>query len=266
MKIYRIVPAIAFTAVLVLLAAGPGTRLGVWDYGTGFLLMRIAFFIALGAAALAMLLLIVPKTRVGHAGSLAMALTVGLATAWVPWNGYRAAMSLPFIHDITTDTENPPQFVDIVPLRADAPNPAGYAGEAVAAQQREAYPDIQTLELSQSGDATFRDALEVSENMGWEIVAAESEEGRIEATDTTFWFGFKDDVVIRIQPAESGSRLDIRSKSRVGRSDVGMNATRIRRFVDAMKSRARAAGLRTGGKPGFPMARLARRDAASVGP
>ena len=70
--------------------------------------------------------------------------------------------------------------------------------------------------------------------MGWHIVAAKSEEGRIEATATTLWFGFKDDVVIRIMPTAAGSRLDIRSKSRVGLSDVGVNAARIREFVAAL--------------------------------
>lgn len=234
MKISRIAPAIALLGALMLLLAGPGTRLGLWHYGTGLLLMRIAFFIGIGAALLAIILFIVPKTRRAHAKSLAAALVIGLATAFVPWNGYRTVTSLPFIHDITTDTENPPQFVDIVPLRADAPNPPGYGGEDIAAQQREAYPDIRTLEFAQPADATFRDALKAAESLNWEIVAANAEEGRIEATDTTFWFGFKDDVVIRIEATGSGSRLDVRSKSRVGRSDVGKNAERIRSFVDTL--------------------------------
>jgi uncharacterized protein (DUF1499 family) len=71
--------------------------------------------------------------------------------------------------------------------------------------------------------------------MGWEIAEADAAAGRIEATDTTFWFGFKDDVVIRIRPAEDGgSIVDIRSKSRVGMSDVGANAARIRAFRDRL--------------------------------
>jgi uncharacterized protein (DUF1499 family) len=71
--------------------------------------------------------------------------------------------------------------------------------------------------------------------MGWEIVAAEAAEGRIEATETTAWWGFKDDVVIRIAPEGTGSRLDIRSMSRVGKSDLGKNADRIRAFLAKVK-------------------------------
>lgn len=241
MNISRIAMPVALLAALLLLVAGPGTRFGVWEYGTGLLLMRGAFFVGLVAAIVALILLIVPKTRRGRGATLVAALAIGLVTAWVPYNGYRTVMSLPFIHDISTDTENPPQFVDVVPLRADAKNPVEYAGEEVAAQQREAYPDIHTLEFPGPAAATFSDALDVAEKMGWDIVAADSDEGRIEATATTLWFGFKDDVVIRVEPTASGSRLDIRSKSRVGRSDVGANAARIRAFIAALEGISRPA-------------------------
>ena len=236
MKISRLALPLALLGALLLLVAGPGTRLGVWQFGTGLLLMRGAFFVGIAAAAFALILLAVPKTRQGRAAILTVALVIGLGTAWIPWNGYRTVKSLPFIHDISTDTENPPPFVDVVPLRAQAPNPVTYPGEEVAQQQREAYADIRTLEFTQPAAATFSQALSAAEAMGWEIVAAKSDEGRIEATATTFWFGFKDDIVIRIEPTTMGSRLDIRSKSRVGRSDVGANAARIRAFATAMDS------------------------------
>jgi len=224
----------ALLAALLLLLAGPGARLGLWEYGIGFLLMRIAFFTGLAAAALALVLIVIPRTRAGGMAPLAVALVLGLCIAWVPWSGVKKARSLPFIHDITTDTANPPAFVAILPLRADAPNPPEYQGGEIAAQQREGYPDIDTVMLDVSPTRAFERALEVARDMGWEVVAAEAADGRIEATDTTFWFGFKDDVVIRIEEAAGGSRLDMRSKSRVGRSDVGANAARIRAFVDAM--------------------------------
>ena len=70
--------------------------------------------------------------------------------------------------------------------------------------------------------------------MGWQIVDANAREGRIEATATTFWFGFKDDVVVRIVPAPGGSRVDVRSVSRVGVSDVGANAKRVRDFLQKL--------------------------------
>lgn len=226
----------ALLAALTLLAAGPGTRFGVWPYATGFLLMRIAFFAGLGSATVALVLLVLPKTRAAGVASLAVALLLGLATAYVPWSGVKTARSLPFIHDITTDTENPPSFVSILPLRADAPNPPEYGGEEVAAQQREGYPDLQSLVLPIPVSQAFEEALEAASAMGWEIVASEAADGRIEATDTTFWFGFKDDVVIRVEDAAGGTRLDVRSKSRVGRSDVGANAARIRKYLSAFEA------------------------------
>jgi uncharacterized protein (DUF1499 family) len=237
MKLSLLALSAAILAAALLLLAGPGTRLGLWEFGTGFLMMRWAFFGGLAAASLALVLLVIPKTRRGRMALLAPALLIGAATAWVPWSGLQTVRSLPFIHDITTDTANPPQFVAVLPLRADAPNPPEYAGEEVAAQQRDAYPDIQPLLLALPPEEAFELALAVARAMGWELVAAVPAEGRIEATATTFWFGFKDDVVLRIGADDGGSRLDIRSKSRVGRSDVGANAARIRAFRDDLMKR-----------------------------
>ncbi len=134
------------------------------------------------------------------------------------------------IHDITTDTLNPPAFVALLETRRKCPNGADYGGPDVAAAQRTAYPDIRTRELAFPSDIAFQKALEAARKMGWEIVDANASEGRIEATATTFLFRFKDDVVIRITPAGAASRIDIRSVSRVGKSDLGANARRIRRF------------------------------------
>ena len=89
--------------------------------------------------------------------------------------------------------------------------------------------------LSIPPDKAFEQALAAARKMGWVIVDANAAEGRIEATDTTFWFGFKDDIVIRVNPSDHGSRVDIRSVSRVGKSDVGMNARRIRKYLKELK-------------------------------
>jgi uncharacterized protein (DUF1499 family) len=137
---------------------------------------------------------------------------------------------VPPIHDITTDTDNPPPFEAIAPLRADAPNPVTYDGADSARQQLAAYPDIQTMVLPTAPRTAFDQALAAARDLGWEIVAAVPDLGRIEATETSFWYGFKDDVVIRIAGADRESRIDIRSKSRVGKSDLGKNAERIRAF------------------------------------
>ncbi|MBT8096393.1 MAG: DUF1499 domain-containing protein, partial [Woeseia sp.] len=202
----------------------------------GFLLMRWALFVGLAAAVVSVILLLIPKTRAGNGTLLVVAVLVSLGTAWLPYNGYRTARSLPFIHDITTDTVNPPPFVAILPLRADASNPPEYAGAETAKLQQEGYPDLQSRTLSGAPAQVLQKALKTVEDMGMEVVAVEPDEGRIEATATTFWFGFKDDVVIRVESAGAGSKLDIRSKSRVGRSDVGANAARIRRFMEMLQS------------------------------
>jgi uncharacterized protein (DUF1499 family)/uncharacterized membrane protein (DUF485 family) len=145
-------------------------------------------------------------------------------------------LSMPPIHDITTDTQNPPQYVAIVPLRAGAPNSLAYGGEKVAAQQRKAYPDIQPLTLPVPPAQAFERALAAVRKMGWNLVAADADAGRIEATDTTFWYRFKDDVVVRIRPAGAGSRIDVRSVSRIGGGDLGTNARRVRAYLNALKT------------------------------
>jgi uncharacterized protein (DUF1499 family) len=147
------------------------------------------------------------------------------------------------IHDITTDTENPPVFVSILALRKDAPNSAIYGGPEVATRQHVAYPDIRPLVSDLPPARAFERSRSVAQQMGWNIVDEDPAEGRIEAIATTRWFGFKDDIVLRIAPAAgTGSRIDIRSVSRVGKSDVGTNARRIRAFLRKFAEAPKTAG------------------------
>ena len=134
------------------------------------------------------------------------------------------------IHDITTDTENPPQFVALRALRLTTFNGPEYAGVKVAALQKAAYPDIAPRIMVEPPARAFERALQAAREMGWQIVASVAEEGRIEATATTRWLRFKDDVVVRVTRDGGGSRIDVRSKSRMGRSDLGANAKRIREY------------------------------------
>jgi uncharacterized protein (DUF1499 family) len=222
--------AVAAAALFLLLAAGPGTRFGWWDFRTGLGLLRWVAYGGIAGAALGLLGLVLGGARV----AAGIALVVGLAAFAVPWTFQRRARSVPPIHDITTDTDDPPRFVAVLPRRAGAANAPEYEGAKVAAQQKVAYPDIAPITLPDPPERAFERALAAARSLGWEIVAAEPTQGRIEATDTTRWFGFKDDVVIRVRPAGAGSRVDVRSESRVGRSDVGANAARIRRFRSAL--------------------------------
>ncbi len=231
MKPAHVALLIAVAAALLLLVAGPGTRLQWWDFRGGFQLMRWAAYTGLAGAALALVMLLLPAIRRTALPSLLLALGLGVGVAFVPLNGMRQARALPPIHDISTDLQEPPEFVAILPLRADAPNPAAYGGAEVAQAQRAGYPDLGPKQLQATpGDAYVR-ALAAARAMGWEIVAADAASGRIEATDTTPWFGFKDDVVIRVAAEGAGSRIDVRSLSRVGGSDVGANAKRIRAYL-----------------------------------
>lgn len=138
-----------------------------------------------------------------------------------------------FINDITTDLDDPPVFSAVIPLRPAGSNPIEYGGPAVAARQREAYPDIAPIISSLMRDAAFQHAFETAESLGWEIVSGDLQAGIIEAIDTTRFFRFKDDVVIRIRENSGETRIDLRSRSRVGRSDLGKNANRIREFVQS---------------------------------
>ena len=221
-------------SVLVLAVSGPLYQAEIIGLGTAFTLLRYAAFVAAGSAVINILFFIFKRPAGAKAGLTVVSIIAAAIAFYLPYSQYQVAQSVPPIHDISTDLANPPEFVAIAPLRADAPNPVEYAGPETAEQQREAYPDLQTYTTQQDVDALFAQALQVANDMGWEIVEANEDAGRIEATDTTTWFGFKDDVVIRIQTVDGETQLDIRSKSRVGRSDVGKNADRIREFLAAL--------------------------------
>jgi uncharacterized protein (DUF1499 family) len=225
--------ALALVSGLALLLAGAGHRLGWWSFGTGFRVLRWAAYGGFAAALISTVGLVIAPLRAERRGMLrALAgLVIGLVVIGVPLSYLQTARSVPPIHDITTDTADPPQFETILPLRAQAPNPTTYGGPAVAAQQRAGYPDIAPADYPVDPETAFEVALAAARALGWTVVAMDEAGGRIEAIDRTFWFGFADDVVIRIRPTDAGSRIDVRSTSRVGVSDMGTNAARVRDFL-----------------------------------
>lgn len=233
---------IAGVSVLALAVAGPGYRLGWWELQTAFRLFRWAAWggIAGGSLGLIALLssLLFPATGLARRSVVAVALA--LVAFGLPWYWLSKARSVPPIHDISTDLEDPPAFRAILPLRADAPNPAEHGGPEIAAQQREAYPDVRTMTFDAPRETVFDAAESAARAMGWELIAADRGEGRIEAVATTTWFGFRDDVVVRIGEGAPETIVDVRSVSRVGRSDVGANAERIREYTEALQSRLEA--------------------------
>jgi len=138
---------------------------------------------------------------------------------------------LPSIHDITTDVNDPPEFTVARQTRSRWQNSAEYAGARISALQQQAYPEIVPIICDLPPEAAFSSVSKIAQDLGWTILVENPEAGQIEAVDVTPIFRFRDDIVIRIRAYNEGSRLDIRSASRLGRSDLGMNAKRIRKFI-----------------------------------
>ncbi len=228
----------SLSVVCALLAslAGFGSRWGLWHFRVGLIIMIGVLLGGLVAVVLSLIGATVTRpggSRRGLVWAL-LGLLIGLVVVGLPLSLVIRGRRVPPIHDITTDTETPPPFVAILPLRQGVDNPSEYGGAEIARQQRTAYPKVAPLILDVTPEQSFERALTAARDMGWEIIEANPREGRIEATAMTFWFGFKDDVVIRITPAGGGSRIDVRSVSRVGTSDVGANAKRIETFLNKL--------------------------------
>ena len=224
--------------LLLLVSGGPLYRFGLIELGLAFTLVRYSLYVNLLAVGLCLVGGVLHARRYGwqRTAGPVVAVWLAIALAYVPFNLYQQARSVPPIHDITTDTQSPPSFHALAELRAEDENPVAYAGEEVAHQQHEAYPDIAPMYFDGDVGTVFAQAEAAARAMGWQVVAAVAEQGRIEAVATTSWFGFRDDVVIRIQSdAEQGQiRLDIRSQSRIGVSDLGANAERIRAYRERL--------------------------------
>ncbi|MBB1277556.1 DUF1499 domain-containing protein [Pseudoalteromonas sp. SR43-3] len=230
-----LVSLVSLIAFLLVILPGPLYKFGIVELGTAF--AGFKFGVYAGGAALVLLIvqaLFMRKTLTLSSGVIALVFSV-VAIA-MPLNMMNTAKSVPAIHDISTDLVNPPKFVAIAPLRAEAPNPVEYAGEETAVQQRKAYPELATLSFAQSKADLMTASEQAVKNLGFAVVSANTATGIVEATDTTTWFGFKDDVVIRIKDEGSQRFVDIRSKSRVGRSDLGKNAERIHSIINELNS------------------------------
>jgi uncharacterized protein (DUF1499 family) len=236
--IIPIVALVGFSSLLLLYLAGTGYKSGSFELGQAFTLLRYCAYGGITAVGLVIFLMVWLRPTGLPVLILFVSALAGLAAFYLPYRQQQIAVRVPPIHDITTNIGNPPRFVAVVPLRASAPNPPDYLGGETAELQRQFYPDIMTQVYVQAPGDVYAAATDVISDMGWEMVDANLNEGRIEATDTTRWFGFKDDVVIRLQagPAQS-TVMDMRSKSRVGRSDIGVNANRIRTFTAALNEK-----------------------------
>ena len=227
----RAAAVLASVAIIALALSGPGTRWGWWDFRIGLLLFAAAGLIGL----LATVTGIVARRRAPANSQTArladLAIFAGVVSLALPLYGVMSARRVPRIHDITTSIDDPPRFRAALTARGSDSNPVADAiAPDVARQQREGYPTLQPLVVAMPPDQALDRAVEVAQSLRWKVLAVDRQAGTMEATATTAWFGFRDDVVVRIRPTPGGSRVDVRSTSRVGVSDAGVNAARIRRF------------------------------------
>jgi len=227
--------AVAVAGLLLLGIAGPAHRLGL-PLASAFAVVRWSAYVALagsllsaGAVAWAR-----RKNQRGPTAVAAIGVLLGILTAAVGYGSLRNALSAPPVHDITTDLENPPAFTAVVARRPAGSHPLARTRD-VDQLQRQYYPDLEPLVLPLPKGVVFDRARLVADNQGWTIVASDPAAGRIEATDTTWWFGFTDDIVVRLTAWGTGTRVDVRSASRRGSTDTGTNARRVQRFLAALQ-------------------------------
>ncbi len=231
----RIARATLAAALLVLLA-GPMLNFGLVPWQAALGLFAGAAVLA-GIGALICLWRLIRR----HGGVVTViAAAAGIAAATIPMAMVMMAADKPAINDISTDTANPPEFVALTAdMHGHDANPATY-NPAFAPAQLRAYPQIRPLDVPLPREKAFRLALAAC--MNWEIVAADANEGRIEAVARVPWWGFRDDVVVRLTEIAGGTRIDIRSKSRVGEGDLGVNARRISTWLDRLAASVSKAG------------------------
>jgi uncharacterized protein (DUF1499 family) len=199
-------------------------RTGVMTFGGPLLIVAVATIIALVALLMSVLALV---GGLGGDGAQTNRALLGL-------NGLRKAMTVPPIHDISTDLANPPVFSHVPSLRADGDNSLALDSK-VMDMQKAHYTNLRPVTLEVGMAEAFAQAVLTAEDMGWEIVHSDAASGQIEAVVTTLLFGFKDDVAIRMTAVDGGTQIDLRSVSRVGQSDLGANAARIQAFLDAIQ-------------------------------
>jgi uncharacterized protein (DUF1499 family) len=229
----RVATFLTILAAASMLASGPALRFGWTGIRNGLLMFAGSAVLALIAALVAA----IAWLRHRPDRTAAIVFVVAALISLVPLSQIVPAMRKPPIHDVATDPADPPMFAAVLPLRRNAPNAIIPFDEKRTSVQKNVYPDIVPLDLPMDPIVAFTRALDAARQSGWKIVSSRPSDGVIEATDTTAWFGFRDDVAIRVRPrGGSGSRVDVRSTSRVGGGDAGKNADRIRHYLAMLRA------------------------------
>ena len=238
---------LCFGSVAVALIAAVGTGRGAWDYRTGLSVLRYAFFAGIAGLLVAIVAIFVARRVRPRLVILNMAAII-VAGAFVAFvgNQVRIARSVPAIHDVSTNLEDWPRFYRLRLCEDNLANVPDMGREDLkalpprerwAAIHREHYGDIATIRVPWSVAETVERARALAEERGWEIVTTDPEAGILEAVDTSLFFRFKDNVIVRVRPVTEGggSVVDMRSISQVGVSDVGVNARRVRSFLSDLQ-------------------------------
>lgn len=222
--------------IATLVVSGIGYRLDWWPVLTALQISEGAAYAAALGLFLSLVGAVVSRPGARQRGLvlslLGLAASLPIVALAVHWE--YATRTYPPINDISTDINEPPVFWDM-------PNPTEYPGGNSATLQHAAYPDLVSLELTVTADEAYALAIALVREKGWEILANEPSDGRIEAVASSLLYGFKDEIIIRIQDADRGAIVDVRSRSRIGRIDRGVNAKRIRSLLANMKERAGSA-------------------------
>ncbi len=224
----------AIIAVALLAVGALGSRFGLWPFTTGFTLLAAGTVLAAIGFVTGIAGIIAAHRRDLPQDKQAVWLGTVVCLLILALLGmqFYTVATVPAIHDISTDVVDPPRFDRIRALRGPDANPLEYDSGEPAELQRRDYPWVRTLESELPPAQALDRAVAVLEGMGLEVVNVDPAAGRVEAVDTTFWFGFKDDLVVRVRPGATGSTVDVRSVSRVGQSDLGVNARRIGKFLE----------------------------------
>lgn len=210
-----------------------GYRAGWLDVKSGFLSASFSILAAAAFALVGAFVLLWALGRGNRAPGAGWTVVLGALPLLAMGNLILSGgLSVPPIHDISTDVIDPPAYKRVLELRIKGDHSLVYGGPKLAAQQQQAYADVKTIETEFTLPAAHAKALAAVQELGWEVVADNKEAGHIEAVISSAVFGFKDDVVIRSRVGEQGVIVDLRSASRLGLSDLGANAKRIRAFIE----------------------------------
>ena len=241
-KSSRLGSVVLLIAIVAALAVGVmmfGARFDLWEPVVGFGLIRTYLnpiaYVVVGLGVVGLLYQLTSGNRAGSVKAFVASLIGVCLLAPTISAMMQTPPSFPPIHDITTDTSNPPEFLVLDEFRSGAKNSLVYGGPEVAVEQIKAYPDIAPIQTGKSALEAYVEALRVANSMGWEIVAEDAKKLRFEATARTPIYSFVDDIVVAVTLVDGVSQVDIRSVSRIGRGDRGVNAARIREFINAFQ-------------------------------